>query len=189
MEKSYGLVLPFEKHQPRIHRSARIMPSAVVVGEVEIGREVGIWFGAIIRGDVYPIRIGARTNIQDGTVIHVTDGKFATEIGEDVTVGHRAMLHGCTIGHGCLVGMDSTVLDGAILEDRVFLAAGSLVTPGTVLRSGTLCMGRPAKPVRELKEEHKDWMSYSTTHYIELLRRYEPVGCLPEEHPNIEFSG
>lgn len=189
MDNSYGTVLPFEGHRPRIHRTARLMPTSVVVGDVELGREVGVWFGSVIRGDVYPIRIGAHTNIQDGTVIHVTDGKFATNIGEDVTVGHRAMLHGCTVGNGCLVGMDSTVLDGAVLEDQVFLGAGSLVTPGTVLPTGTLCMGRPARPVRELDEEYIKWMKYSTSHYIELLRRYDPVGTLPVDHPHIQMLG
>ena len=189
MDNSYGTVLRFERHLPRIHRTARLMPTSVVIGDVEIGREVGIWFNSVIRGDVFPIRIGAHTNIQDGTVIHVTDGKFATELGEDVTVGHRAMLHGCTIGHGCLVGMDSTVLDGAVLEDRVFLGAGSLVTPGTVLPSGTLCMGRPARPVRDVDDELARWMKYSTSHYIELMRRYGPLGTLPDEHPNAEIIG
>tara|TARA_B100001123_G_C14840925_1_gene840086 strand:- start:7 stop:549 length:543 start_codon:yes stop_codon:yes gene_type:complete len=179
MSENCGLVLPFERHTPRIHKTARVMPTAVVIGDVELEREVGIWFGSVIRGDVHSIRIGARTNIQDGSVIHVTDGKFGTEIGEDVTVGHRAMLHGCKVGHGSLVGMNSTVLDGAILEEEVFLGAGSLVTPGTILPTGTLCLGRPAKPIRDLDEEMAKWMKYSAYHYIELMRRYSPLGTLP----------
>ncbi|MBR56727.1 MAG: gamma carbonic anhydrase family protein [Myxococcales bacterium] len=176
-----GLILPFEEHTPDLDSTARVMPSATVIGQVRMGEYSCLWFGAVVRGDVHSIEIGDRTNIQDNSVIHVTDGQFGTKLGDDVTVGHRVMLHGCTVGNGSLVGMGSTVLDGAVLEDNVYLGAGSLVTPGTVLPSGMLCYGRPARPVRPLDEKLKDWMKYSSAHYVALMQRYGKMGVWPTE--------
>lgn len=137
---------------PRLAPSVFVAPNAAVIGDVVIGPSSSIWFSTTLRGDVFPIRIGARTNLQDGVVVHVTGGKASTTVGDDVTVGHQAILHGCTVGSACLVGMGSTVLDLAVIEDECFVAAGSLVTPGTRVPSRSLVMGRPAKVVRRLGE-------------------------------------
>ncbi len=176
-----GLILPFEGQTPDLEPTARVMPTATVIGQVRMGASSCLWFGTVVRGDVHSIEIGDRTNIQDNSVIHVTDGRFGTRLGDDVTVGHRVMLHGCTVGSGSLVGMGSTILDGAVLEERVYLGAGSLVTPGTVLPSGMLCYGRPARPVRPLDDELADWMKYSSAHYVALMRRYGKMGVWTED--------
>jgi len=180
MSATHGLILPFKGIMPRIHPSARVMPSAVVIGDVEIGPESCVWFGSVLRGDVGSIKIGARSNVQDNSVVHLTGGMSETIIGDDVTIGHKAMIHGCTILDGCLVGMDSTILDNAILEGEVFLAAGSLVTTSTVLPGKTLCMGRPAKVAKELSANKLSWMSYSAKHYVELMQEYGDIGLLPQ---------
>ena len=174
----HGLILPFEGTSPTIHATSRVMPGARVIGDVVLEEGVSIWFGAVLRGDVEPIRIGKDSNIQDNSVVHVTDGQFGTNIGANVTVGHRAMIHGCTIGDNCLVGMGSTILDGAVLEDGVFLGAGSLVTAGTVLPSGHLCFGRPARPIRPLDPALQQWIQYSGIHYVELAERYGSCGLI-----------
>jgi carbonic anhydrase/acetyltransferase-like protein (isoleucine patch superfamily) len=180
MSSKHGLILPFKGVMPKIHPTARVMPSAVVIGNVEIGPESCVWFGTVLRGDVGSIKIGARSNIQDNSVVHLTGGMSETIIGDDVTIGHKAMVHGCTVKDGCLVGMDSIILDNAVLETEVFLAAGSLVTTNTVLPEKTLCMGRPAKVARELAENKLLWMSYSAKHYVELMQEYGDIGLLPQ---------
>ena len=119
-----------------------------------IDDDSSVWFGAVIRGDVFPIRIGARTNIQDNAVVHVTGGRSATTIGDDVTVGHLALIHGATVGNRCLVGMGSIVLDGAVVEDESFIAAGALVPPGARVPSRSLMVGRPARVARTLGDAH-----------------------------------
>ena len=169
----------FEKHSPKIAASAFVDEMAVVIGDVEIGEEVSVWPTTVIRGDVNRIRIGAKTNIQDGSVLHVTHdsehapGGFPLVIGEGVTVGHKVILHACTIGDYCLVGMGSTVLDGAILEDKVMLGANSLVSPGKVLESGYLYLGSPATKARKLKASELAWLEYSAAHYVVLKNRYQ----------------
>lgn len=153
-------------------------PAAVIIGKVEIGDDASVWPTAVARGDVNFIRIGARTNVQDGCVLHVThDGPFTPGgmplvIGADVTIGHRVMLHACTIGDFCLLGMSSTILDGATLEDEVFLAAGSLVPPGKRLEGRSLYRGSPAQRVRSLSEEELRMLRYSAEHYVRLKDRY-----------------
>lgn len=140
---------------PTTHASTFVAPTASVVGDVHVGAESSIWYGAVIRGDVMPIRIGARTSIQDNTVIHATGGWSSTTVGDRCTVGHTVILHGCHVGSDVLVGMGSIVLDAAEIGDWVILGAGSLVTARTKIPSGVLAMGRPAKPVRELTEEER----------------------------------
>lgn len=175
-------VRPFESSEPRLGARVYVDPAAVVIGRVTLGDDVSVWPTAVIRGDVHVIRVGARCNIQDGSILHVThDGPFqpggySTVLGEDVTVGHRVTLHGCEIGHRCLIGMGSTVMDGAVLEDEVFLAAGSLVTPGSRLAGGQLWRGRPARPVRELTASETGMLSYSSAHYVRLKDRYRAMG-------------
>ena len=155
-----------------------IDPAAVVIGRVEIGDDASLWPMAVARGDVNTIRIGARTNVQDGSVLHVThDGPYSPGgmplvIGDEVTVGHRVMLHACSIGDRCLLGMSSTILDGAVLEDEVFLGAGSLVPPGKRLAARSLYKGSPAQRVRALSDEELAMLRYSAAHYVRLKDRY-----------------
>ena len=168
----------FENHRPVIDESAFIDESAVVIGNVKIAADVSVWPLTTIRGDINSIEIGARSNIQDGSVLHVTHdseyspGGFSLSIGESVTVGHKVILHACTIGNHCLVGMGSTVLDGAVLEDKVMLGANSLVSPGKRLESGYLYVGSPARQVRKLTEKELAWLAYSAAHYVDLKNRY-----------------
>lgn len=143
-----------------------VAPSATVVGDVVIGAESSVWFGTVVRGDVYPIRIGARTNVQDNAVVHVTADKAATSIGDDVTIGHLALVHGCTIGHACLIGMGSIILDGAVVEDEAFVAAGALVSPRMRVPSRSLVIGRPAKVLKRLGEADLAEIRASAAHYV-----------------------
>ena len=152
--------------------------SAVVIGRVTLGADVSIWPLTAIRGDVHDIRIGARTNIQDGSVLHNTspdsfppDG-FPLVVGEDVTVGHRAILHGCTIGDRVLIGMGAIVMDGAVVESDTIVGAGSVVSPGKVLSSGGLYVGSPAKRVRDLRPQELEFLRYSAAHYVTLKDRH-----------------
>jgi len=158
--------------RPRVGRDAFIAPNATVIGDVVLGDQASVWFGAVVRGDVMPIVIGARTNIQDGSVVHVTTDKAATHVGDDVTVGHMVLLHGCTVGSRVLVGMGSVVLDGAVVEDDSIVGAGSLVTPGTRVPSGFLALGRPARVVRPLTAEDRDWIRYAGVAYLDEGRIY-----------------
>ena len=168
----------YKGKSPNIDARAYVDESAAVIGHVELGEDVSIWPMCSIRGDVNEISIGARSNIQDGSVIHVThrfselpDG-HATRIGSDVTVCHKVMLHGCTIEDLCLIGMDSIVLDGAIIRSRVLLGAGSLVPEGKELEGGYLWLGRPAKKMRELTEQELKWFEYSARNYVKLKNDY-----------------
>lgn len=173
---------PFEGETPVVGARAWIDPSAVVIGRVEIGADASLWPTAVARGDVNFIRIGARSNIQDGSVLHVThDGPYSPGglpllVGEEVTVGHRVMLHACTVGDRCLLGMSSTVMDGAVLEDEVLLAAGSLVPPGKRLAAKSLYRGSPARRVRALSAEELEMLRYSAAHYVRLKDRYRATG-------------
>jgi carbonic anhydrase/acetyltransferase-like protein (isoleucine patch superfamily) len=168
-----GLILPFMDKRPVIDPSAFVAEQSAVIGDVEIGPESSIWFNTTVRGDQMPIRIGARSNVQDNSVVHVTTGVGGTVIGDEVTVGHRVILHACTIGNRVLVGMGSIVLDLAVIEDDVLLAAGSLVTPRTVLPAGWLCRGSPAKPVRPLEERERAMIRQGWTAYTELVVQYD----------------
>lgn len=171
-------VRPYNGILPTIGARVFVDESAAVIGNVVLREDVSVWPQCSIRGDVNFIRIGARTNIQDNSVIHVThqypdlpEGRGCT-IGDDVTVGHQCVLHACAIGNECLIGMGSIVLDGAVLHDRVLLGAGSLVTEGKVLDGGYLWMGRPAKKVRPLTDKELAWFSYSARHYVRLKDDY-----------------
>ena len=153
---------------PTIDASAFVAPNASVVGDVVIGANSTIWYGATMRGDVNIIRIGANTNIQDGTVIHVSTGGQGTHIGDNVTVGHLAMLHDCTLETDAYVGMTACVMDGAVVEGKAFVAAGALVTPGKRVPAGQLWAGRPAKYLRDLTEDDYKMMAWSGPHYVRL---------------------
>ncbi len=168
----------FEQIDPFIDETAYVDPAATVIGDVAIGAQSSAWPGSVLRGDVQSIRIGERTNVQDGAIVHVTHdgefspGGFATTIGDDVTVGHRAIIHACTIEDRVLVGMGAIVMDGAVVRSDVIIGAGSLVPGGTELESGRLYVGSPVKEKRELTDEELRFLRYSAKHYAELALRH-----------------
>lgn len=162
----------YKNIMPRIGQKVWLAPGAQIVGDVEIGEQAGIWYNCVIRGDVNDIKIGPRTNIQDGTVIHVSSTLQGTYIGADVTVGHMALLHACTIEDGAFIGMKACVMDGAYVERGAMVAAGALVTPGKRVPSGQLWAGSPAKFMRNLTEAEQAHILYSAKHYVELAARY-----------------
>ena len=168
----------FENIAPQIAKSAYVDETALVIGAVRIDEDVSLWPKVVARGDVNTIEIGARTNIQDGTILHVSHdsefepGGFALCIGADITVGHQAILHGCTVEDRCLIGMAATVMDGALLRSGVILGAGSLVPPGRELEGGYLWVGSPARKVRPLRKEEEAFLDYSAKHYVELKNRH-----------------
>lgn len=158
---------------PKIHDSVFIAPSASIVGDVEIGEDTNIWYNCAMRGDVHEIRIGERTNIQDGTVIHVTTDFSGTYIGSDVTVGHAAILHACTVEDFGFVGMQACAMDGSVVESFAMLAAGALLTPGKRVPKGQLWAGRPAKYMRDLTDEEIAYIKWSAPHYVELGQEHK----------------
>ncbi|HEY4163366.1 MAG TPA: gamma carbonic anhydrase family protein [Dongiaceae bacterium] len=172
-----ALILPYNGVTPKIAPDAFVAETAVIIGDVEIGPGASIWYGCVLRGDANSIRIGARTNIQDGTIIHVNherEGAAGTRtvIGADITVGHMALLHACTLEDGSFVGMKACVMDGAVVETGAMVAAGALVTPGKRVKRGELWAGSPAKPMRPLTEKELAYFAYSAEHYAELAATY-----------------
>ena len=178
MCKPITTIQTHQQHTPRIAASTWLHATAQVIGDVSLNDDCSVWCGAVIRGDVNHIRIGARVNIQDNSVLHVSH-KSATDplgapliIGDDVTVGHGVILHGCQIGNGCLIGMGSLVMDKAVVAPHVLIGAGSLVAEGKTLASGYLYLGRPARQIRPLSTEEIDHIYYSAQHYVQLARNY-----------------
>ncbi len=165
-------ILPFDGIMPKLADSVFVAPGAKVIGDVEIGADTGIWYGCVLRGDVNEIRIGARVNIQDGTVIHVASKGQGTYIGDDVSIGHMALIHACTLESGCFVGMKAVVMDGATVESGAMVAAGALITPGKVLRRGELWAGWPAACKRVLSDKDIEMMTWTRTHYVQLAKRH-----------------
>ena len=160
-----------------IFKSAYIDPQACVIGDVEIGKDSSIWPMAVVRGDVNFIKIGNNTNIQDGSILHVTHkGEYGDGapliIGNNVTVGHGAILHACSIGNSCLIGMGATIMDGCIIEDCAMIGAGAMLPPNKHVKSGELWLGNPAKKVRDLTEKQKQQLLYSAQHYVQLKNLY-----------------
>ena len=149
-----------------------IAPGAVVIGDVEIGPDSSVWFGSIVRGDIHSIRIGARTNLQDHCVVHVTRGRFPTVIGDEVTVGHRATVHGCTVGDGALIGIGASVLDGAVIESGAVVAAGALIPPGKVVPAGMLVVGNPFRVLRPCRDSDRELIEFSWREYVDRTRDY-----------------
>lgn len=163
---------------PRLGERVYVDPASVVIGDVEMGDDCSVWPMTVIRGDMHRIRIGARTSVQDGSVLHIThasdfspDG-FPLTIGDDVTIGHKAILHGCTLGNRILVGMGAIVMDGAVVEDEVIIAAGAVVTPGKHLESGYVYAGNPAKALRPLKDKERAFFPYTAGNYVKLKDRF-----------------
>jgi carbonic anhydrase/acetyltransferase-like protein (isoleucine patch superfamily) len=167
---------------PVLGAGVYVDPQACVIGRVTLGDDVSVWPMAVLRGDVNTISVGARTSVQDGAVLHVShDGPYqpggcALRIGEDVTIGHRVMLHGCEVGNRCLIGMGAIVLDGAVIEDDVIIGAGALVSPRTRVASKTLWLGSPARKARNLTSAELESLRYSAAHYVRVKNGYLGAG-------------
>ena len=168
-----GLIVPHKGFVPKVARSAFIAANATLVGDVEIGENASIWFGVILRGDGPGIRVGENSNLQDGTVVHVAARGLMTVVGKNVTVGHKALLHACEVQDGAFIGMNSTVLDGAVVESEAMVAAGALVTPGKIVRRGELWAGNPARKLRDLTEKDFETFRRIAAGYVELARSYD----------------
>jgi carbonic anhydrase/acetyltransferase-like protein (isoleucine patch superfamily) len=172
-------IRPYLEQWPHLGARVYVDPASVVIGDVVLEDDVSVWPMTVIRGDVNYVRIGARTNIQDGTIIHVSHdgphaklGGFATRIGSDVTIGHKAIIHACTIEDAVLIGMGAIVLDGAVVKKHAFIGAGALVAPGKVVGEGEMWLGSPAKLVRRLSEQEIEGLYYSAQHYVRLKDQY-----------------
>ncbi len=171
-------IRPFKNHTPHVGQNVYIDESAVVIGRVNLGDDVSIWPMTVLRGDVETITIGTGSNVQDGSVLHVThagdytDQGYPLSIGKHVTIGHKAVVHACTIGDYCLVGIGAIIMDGAVLDDYVMLGAGALVAPGKKLEGGYLYVGAPARQVRALTDKEKQFLHYSAEHYVELKNEH-----------------
>jgi carbonic anhydrase/acetyltransferase-like protein (isoleucine patch superfamily) len=165
-------IIKFNDILPTIDKSCFIAHTAVISGDTHIGEDSNIWYGCVLRGDVDKIRIGKRTNIQDLTMVHVSSFDNATIIGDDVTIGHSAVIHACEINDGAFVGMQACIMDGAVIEKGAMVAAGSLVTAGKRVPSGELWAGRPAKFMRKLTDEDYKHMKWSSSHYVKLSKKY-----------------
>lgn len=168
----------FQGVSPHLGERVYIDPDCVVIGNVALGDDCSVWPMTVIRGDMHRIRIGARTSVQDGSVLHITHASdfnpegFPLTIGDDVTIGHKAILHGCTLGNRILVGMGAIVMDGAVVDDEVIIAAGAVVTPGKYLESGYVYAGNPAKALRPLKEKERAFFSYTAGNYVKLKEQF-----------------
>ncbi len=170
------MIYEFAGHAPVLGAGALVVPEATVIGRVELGACSSVWFGAVIRGDVEAIRIGAESNLQDRVVVHVATDRWPTLVGCEVTVGHAAVLHGCTVGDRCLVGIGAILMDGSELGEESILAAGALVTPGMKLPPGHLHLGSPARTVRPLRAEERTHLRESAARYVRLAQRYRDGG-------------
>ena len=167
------MISPFNHIEPKIHETAFIADNAVVIGDVEIGEDASVWFGSVVRGDVNFIRIGARTNIQDLTMIHVSSKTHSTVLEEEITVGHNVTLHGCYVERGCLIGIGAILMDGVRVGAHSLVGAGSLLTPGTQIPPRSLVLGSPARVKRELTDEELAYLDKSWRNYVELKKHYK----------------
>ena len=177
------MIKPYKGIWPRIHPTAFIEESAIIIGDVEIGAESSIWFNTVVRGDVHYIRIGARTNVQDLCMLHVTRNTHPLILGDGITVGHSVTLHGCTLKDGCLIGMGAIILDGAVIGEEALVAAGALVPEGMVVPPRTLVMGMPAKVKLELRPEEIERLRQSARNYVAYFRSYQEAQGVLEEAP------
>ena len=166
-------LIKFKDMYPKIDASAFVADGAVIAADVTIGANSGVWFNAVVRGDVCPVTIGKNTNIQDGSVVHTSRFDGPTHIGDNITIGHMALIHACTLEDNCFVGMSSTIMDKAIVEEWGFIAAGSLITPGKVVRKYELWAGRPAKFVRRITDDEIEYMKGNVQNYVDLAKEYK----------------
>ena len=167
-----AVVRTFAGHTPQLGKGVFLAETCAVIGDVVVGDESSIWYGTVLRGDVMPIRVGARTSIQDGTIVHVTSGFSGTTIGSDCTIGHAAIIHACTVEDFCLIGMGAILLDGVRIGRGSLVGAGALVTPGTDIPPGSLVIGSPAKVKRPINDKEREQIDYGAKHYVELSRAY-----------------
>jgi carbonic anhydrase/acetyltransferase-like protein (isoleucine patch superfamily) len=156
----------FQGVRPRLHPSVFVAEGAQVIGDVEIGEDSSVWYNTVLRGDVNAIRVGRRSNVQDLTMVHVHKGGHPCNVGDDVTVGHHVVLHGCRVGNRVLVGIGAVLLDGVVVEDDTFIAAGALLTPGTVVPAGSMVMGAPGKVKRALTPQEREGLLASAAGYV-----------------------
>lgn len=169
-------ILPYKGIWPTIDAGVFLAPNACVIGDVEIGPETNIWFGCVVRGDMNVIRIGRRVNVQDATVIHVDSRKYGTFIGDDVTIGHSAIIHACTLEDRAFVGMQACIMDGAVVESGAMVAAGGLITPGKRVKAGQLWAGKPARFVRDCGDQERDMIAHVPPEYWAMAERYLAAG-------------
>jgi len=182
------MLKPFRGVLPLLSVSAFVEESAQIIGDVHVGDDSSVWFNVVLRGDVNHIRIGNRTNIQDGTVVHVANRTFPTIIGDAVTVGHNAILHGCVIGSRCLIGMGAIVLDGCHIGEGSILAAGSVVAPGTIIPPGSLIVGAPARFKRALTVEELHNIERSAHNYVDYAAEYKSIDRDPLVDTTVDFK-
>lgn len=173
-----GLILPYLDKRPRVDPAAWVAPTAAVIGDVTLAAGANIWFGCTLRGDVSFITVGENSNVQDGTVVHVSTGKPGTRIGSNVTIGHMALIHACVLEDGCFVGMKACVSDGAVVESGAMVAAGALVTPGKRVKAGQLWAGAPARFVRELTDAERAYIAEVPLRYVAHAEEYRRAGVL-----------
>lgn len=173
----------FKGVAPRIHPSCFIEDSAQIIGDVELGEDCSVWFNTVIRGDVHSIRLGRRTNVQDLCMIHVEAQAFATRLGDEVTVGHHAVLHGCEVGNRVLVGMGAVLMNGVVVGDDCLIAAGALLTPGTRVPPGSLALGSPARVKRPVTAEERSWIARSAENYVRYAREHRAERRPANGHP------
>lgn len=166
------VVRTIDGHTPRLGKGVFLAETCAVIGDTVIGDESSIWYSTVLRGDVMPIRVGARTSIQDGAIVHVTSEFSGTTIGDDCTVGHAAIIHACTVENFCLIGMGAILLDGVVVGTGSLVGAGALVTPGTIIPPGSLVLGSPAKVKRAITAKEREQIDYGAKHYVDLARRY-----------------
>ncbi len=171
-----GSILSVRGGTPKIADDAFIASTAVIIGDVEIGAGSNIWYHCVLRGDIHEIRVGKNTNIQDGTVVHVARNRFGTYIGDDVTIGHMALIHACTLENGSMVGMHATVMDGCVVEEGALVAAGALVTPGKRVKAGEMWGGSPARFIRKVSESDVAMINRIAPGYVELGSEYRDAG-------------
>ncbi len=169
---STPIILPYRGRMPIIHKQAFIAPGASIIGDTVIEENSGIWFGCVVRGDVNEIRIGKRTNIQDLTMIHCAEQGQGTYIGDDITVGHSAVLHACTIEDNAFIGIQACVMDDCLIETGAMVAAGALVTPGNIVKSGEVWAGKPAKKLRDINEKDLEFFAINRARYQRLANEY-----------------
>jgi carbonic anhydrase/acetyltransferase-like protein (isoleucine patch superfamily) len=174
------MILSFENQTPRLAEGVFVAQDAIVLGDVTLGRDSSVWFGAVVRGDIHSISVGERTNIQDRSVLHVTGGEHPAQLGDDVTVGHAAVIHGCRIGSRCLVGIGAIVLDGVEVGEGSVIGAGSLLPPGKIYPPRSLVMGCPGSARREVTEAELKWIVQSAQNYVALARRHAAMAAVAD---------
>ncbi len=169
-------ILPFNGSIPRVDTEATVMDTAVIIGDVALEAESSVWFQTVLRGDLYPIRVGRQTNIQDNCTVHVYGGRFPTTIGHRVTVGHGAVLHGCTIEDDCLIGIGAVILDGVVIGRGSLVGAAAVVTPGTKIPPGSLVLGSPGRAVRPVNQDETERIREAAPNYARLAAAYRENG-------------